>query len=115
MRARACVCSWVVHVPANTNGSQFFICTVPTPWLDGRHVIFGRVLEGMDTVKLVESKGNRRNGAPSAKVTIVDCGVLEESESSKPKSLADAVSDAKTQQQHQPQQEEEAKPWWKFW
>ncbi|CAJ0963925.1 unnamed protein product, partial [Mesorhabditis belari] len=59
----------------NTNGSQFFICTVKTAWLDGKHVVFGRVVEGLDVVKTVESYGSQ-SGKTSAVVTISDCGQL---------------------------------------
>merc|ERR1719261_1750129 len=55
----------------DTNGSQFFITTVKTSWLDNRHVVFGKVLEGMDVVRAVEAKGSG-NGKPSAKITIAD-------------------------------------------
>jgi len=59
----------------NTNGSQFFICTVKTSWLDGRHVVFGNVIEGMDVVKKVEAVGSGQ-GATSMRVEIVDSGEL---------------------------------------
>lgn len=62
---------------ANTNGSQFFICTVKTSWLDGRHVVFGRVVDGMDVLKAVEAVGSQ-SGTPSQTVTITESGELAE-------------------------------------
>ncbi|KAJ7362267.1 peptidyl-prolyl cis-trans isomerase [Mycena albidolilacea] len=59
----------------NTNGSQFFITTVATPHLDGKHVVFGEVVEGLDVVRTIESKGSG-SGTPSAKVTIAASGVV---------------------------------------
>jgi len=60
----------------NTNGSQFFLCTVETPWLDGKHVVFGNVVEGMDVVKAVEKVGSQ-SGKTAAKVVITDCGEVQ--------------------------------------
>merc|ERR1719215_1405751 len=54
----------------NTNGSQFFITTVETSWLDGRHVVFGKVVEGMEIVTAVEAVGSS-SGKPQQEVTIV--------------------------------------------
>merc|ERR1712182_187303 len=56
-----------------TNGSQFFLCTVKTGWLDGKHVVFGSVVEGMDVVKKIEAVGSQ-SGKTSAQVVITDCG-----------------------------------------
>lgn len=59
----------------NTNGSQFFLCTVQTAWLDGKHCVFGYVSKGMNVVKLVEAYGSS-SGTTSATITIADCGAL---------------------------------------
>uniref|UniRef100_A0A3Q3XQD9 Peptidyl-prolyl cis-trans isomerase n=1 Tax=Mola mola TaxID=94237 RepID=A0A3Q3XQD9_MOLML len=59
----------------DTNGSQFFICTEKTQWLDGKHVVFGSVVEGMDVVRAMEARGSQ-SGKTSGKLTIADCGQL---------------------------------------
>jgi len=59
----------------DTNGSQFFICTVPTPWLNDRHVVFGKVMSGMDVVTAMENVGTQ-SGKTSKVVKIVDSGEL---------------------------------------
>eukprot|EP01139_Manchomonas_bermudensis_P005743 Amastigsp_a175644_15960.p2 type:complete len:172 gc:universal Amastigsp_a175644_15960:1-516(+) len=59
----------------NTNGSQFFICTATTAWLDGKHVVFGKVTSGMDVVRAVEALGSD-SGRTTGTITIADCGQL---------------------------------------
>jgi peptidyl-prolyl isomerase F (cyclophilin D) len=63
----------------NTNGSQFYLCTAATPHLDGRYVVFGRVVQGMDIVRRIEAYGTR-DGKPKAKIMIADCGELKPTE-----------------------------------
>jgi peptidylprolyl isomerase len=59
----------------DTNGSQFFITTIVTSWLDGRHVVFGKVIEGMDIVKKVEAVGSS-SGTPQQPVVITASGEI---------------------------------------
>ncbi len=59
----------------NTNGSQFFLTTVKTAWLDGKHVVFGQVVEGMNVVQAVEALGSQ-DGRTKKKIVVADCGQL---------------------------------------
>jgi len=59
----------------NTNGSQFFITCAKTSWLDGKHVVFGKVVEGYDVVKKLEGMGSG-SGSTSQKIVVSDCGQL---------------------------------------
>ncbi|XP_044138981.1 peptidyl-prolyl cis-trans isomerase-like isoform X1 [Bufo gargarizans] len=61
----------------NSNGSQFFISTIKADWLNGKHVVFGTVVEGMEVIKKMESYGSN-SGKTSKKIVIDDCGILEE-------------------------------------
>ena len=58
-----------------TNGSQFFITTTETPWLDGKHVVFGQVVEGLEVVQAIEDQGTQ-GGRPRQAIVIADCGQL---------------------------------------
>ncbi|KAE9396354.1 cyclophilin [Gymnopus androsaceus JB14] len=59
----------------NSNGSQFFITTVPTTWLDGLHVVFGEVVDGMDVIEAIEAQGSI-SGQPVRQITITHCGTV---------------------------------------
>lgn len=59
----------------NTNGSQFFLCTVATPWLNDLHVVFGHLLKGLEVLKAMEVVGSK-SGTTSKDVKVVDCGQL---------------------------------------
>jgi len=59
----------------NTNGSQFFVCTAKTEWLDNKHVVFGHVIEGLDVMRKMEKVGSQ-SGKTSRPVVIADCGEI---------------------------------------
>ena len=66
-------CLSMANAGPNTNGSQFFICVAEAKWLDGKHVVFGQVIDGLEAVKAIESAGSS-SGRVREVVTIVDCG-----------------------------------------
>jgi peptidyl-prolyl isomerase F (cyclophilin D) len=87
----------------NTNGSQFFICTTATPFLDGKHVVFGQVVDGFEVVKAMEACGSR-SGETAYDVMIQDSGVLPRQESRGSTTSPQAALSTKTSSMARPSQ-----------
>ncbi|CAK9038830.1 Peptidyl-prolyl cis-trans isomerase (PPIase) (Cyclophilin) (Cyp) (Cyclosporin A-binding protein) (Rotamase) (allergen Cat r 1) [Durusdinium trenchii] len=68
-------CLSMANAGPNTNGSQFFICTADTPWLDGKHVVFGKVVKGIEVVQAIEKVGSQ-SGTTSQPVVVADSGQI---------------------------------------
>jgi peptidylprolyl isomerase len=83
----------------NTNGSQFFLCTAATPHLDGKHVVFGRVVDGMEVVKAIEKQGSN-SGKTRCAITIKDCGEIGESEGITEREPPMHANNAKVESRH---------------
>ncbi|XVE67140.1 hypothetical protein DITRI_Ditri08aG0136800 [Diplodiscus trichospermus] len=69
----------MVNTGPDSNGSQFFITTVKASWLDGEHVVFGKVIQGMDIVYMIEGGAGTYSGKPRKKVIIADSGEIPKS------------------------------------
>lgn len=67
----------------NTNGSQFFITTVETAWLDGKHTVFGKLIKGQEILNAIEQQG-AQSGRPKKRVVIADCGEITEDTQQQP-------------------------------
>jgi beta-catenin-like protein 1 len=90
----------------NTNGSQFFVTLDATPWLDGKHVVFGRVKSGLELARAMESVGTE-DGKPRQRVIVTNCGQLGDTKSNDRDDERESVSDAKPKRRLDPVEEDE--------
>lgn len=71
-------CLSMANAGPDTNGSQFFVTLGPTPWLDGKHVVFGQVVSGLDVVRKIENVRTGYGDKPAEEVKVVDSGIVVE-------------------------------------
>lgn len=71
-------CLSMANAGPNTNGSQFFVCTAQTSWLDGKHVVFGQLLSGAETLKTMNEMKVGASDKPTKAVVVADCGQVPE-------------------------------------
>lgn len=83
----------MANAGANTNGSQFFVTTVPTPHLDGKHVAFGKLISGKSIVRAIENCKTSDSDAPAESVVITDCGELDATEVISNNKVGDGTGD----------------------
>ena len=95
----------------NTNGSQFFITLKDTTWLDKKHVVFGKVLKGMDVVKEVEAVETDKQDKPLTRVVIENCGEIKDGKEISPKNTIEIKEEVKEEKKEETKEEkkEEAK------
>lgn len=84
-------CLSLANSGPNTNNSQFFICTGPTEWLDGKHVVFGRVIKGLECVDKMEAQG-MKSGEVCSPVIIIECGEVSSEDKIDPTVLVNTSS-----------------------
>lgn len=92
----------------NTNGSQFYICTADTPWLNGKHVVFGHVIDGLELVDKVGRMGDTGSGRPTANVVVTGCGVLKGADQVSNEAAVTAVTETAAEKEERSQQLEDA-------